>query len=212
MRLKSRINRIRMDRIKFVFDLDGTVTSEETLPLIAKHFKVQEEIEQLTRETIQGDIPFVESFIRRVFILGKLPVSEVADLLETTSLYSKLVSFIKIHSDKCAIATGNLECWAYKLLQRIGCEYYCSDSIVENNQVVKLTKILRKEQVVEHYQKDGYKVVFIGDGNNDLEAMRIADIAIAFGATHFPSKSILPITDYLVFKEEALCRQLSLLL
>lgn len=201
-----------MGRIKFVFDLDGTVTSEETLPLIANHFKVKEEIEQLTKETIQGNIPFVESFIRRVFILGKLPVSEVADLLETTKMYPFLVSFIKQHSENCAIATGNLDCWSHKLLKRIGCEYYCSDSIIENNQVVKLTKILRKEQVVENYQRDNYTVVFVGDGNNDLEAMRIADIAIAFGATHFPSKSILPITDYLIFNEEALCRQLNQLL
>ena len=54
-----------MSKIKFIFDLDGTITSEETLPLMAKHFNVQEEIEQLTRETIQGDIPFVESFIAR---------------------------------------------------------------------------------------------------------------------------------------------------
>lgn len=201
-----------MNRIKFIFDLDGTVTSEETLPLIANHFKVKEKIEQLTKETIQGNIPFVESFIRRVYILGKLPVAEVADLLGTTNLYSKLVSFIKQHSENCAIATGNLECWSYKLLQRIGCEYYCSDAIVESGQVVKLTKILRKELVVEHYQQEGYKVVFVGDGNNDLEAMRLADIAIAFGATHFPSKSILPITNYLIFNEEALCRQLNQLL
>lgn len=201
-----------MEKTKFIFDLDGTVTSEETLPLMANHFNVEEEIENLTKETIQGNIPFVESFIRRVFILGKLPVTEVADLLETTTLYPKLLDFIQKHKDDCAIATGNLECWSYKLLQKIGCKYYCSDSIVENNNVVKLTKILRKEQVVEQYQQDGFKVVFIGDGNNDLEAMRIADVAIAVGTTHYPSKSILPITDYLIFNEEALCRQLSQLL
>ena len=201
-----------MEKTKFIFDLDGTVTSEETLPLMANHFNVEEEIENLTKETIQGNIPFVESFIRRVFILGKLPVTDVADLLETTKLYPKLLDFIQKHKDDCAIATGNLKCWSYKLLQKIGCKYYCSDSIVENNRVVKLTKILRKEQVVEQYQQDGFKVVFIGDGNNDLEAMRIADVAIAVGTTHYPSKSILPITDYLILNEEALCRQLSQLL
>lgn len=63
-----------MKPIKFVFDLDGTVTAEETLPLMARHFHVEEEIEELTREPIQGNIPFVERFIRRVFMLGKLPV------------------------------------------------------------------------------------------------------------------------------------------
>jgi phosphoserine phosphatase len=56
----------------FIFDLDGTITSKETLPEIAKHFSVTEEMEQLTHETIQGNIPFVESFIKRVHILGKL--------------------------------------------------------------------------------------------------------------------------------------------
>ncbi len=199
-------------KIKFVFDLDGTITSEETLPLIAGHFKVEEEIEKLTQETVQGNIPFVESFIRRVFILGKLPVDQVADLLETTKLYGQLVSFIQQHVENCAIATGNLECWSAKLLNKIGCESFCSDAVVEDNHVVKLTKILRKEQVVEQYQQQGYTVVFIGDGNNDLEAMRVADIAIAVGMTHYPSKSILPITNYLIFNEEALCRQLSQLL
>lgn len=199
-------------KIKFIFDLDGTVTAEETLPMIAKHFKVEQEIEKLTQETEQGNIPFVESFIRRVFILGQLPVDEVANLLENTKLYPKLLNFIQRHADNCAIATGNLECWSHKLLKIIGCESFCSDSLVENNHVIKLTKILRKEQVVEQYQKDGYTVVFIGHNNYDLEAMRIADISIAVGITCPPSKSVLPFTNYLIFSEEALCRQLNQLL
>lgn len=201
-----------MNNIKFLFDLDGTVTSEETLPLIAHHFQVEEEIDELTRETIQGNIPFVESFIRRVFILGRLPVDEVADLLETTELHEKLAAFIRAHPENCAIATGNLECWSRKLLGKIGCDSHCSDAIVQDNRVVKLTKILRKEQVVEDYKRQGFTVVFVGDGNNDLEAMRVADVSIAAGLTHEPSKSILPIADYLVFEEEALCRQLNQLL
>lgn len=201
-----------MKKIKFVFDLDGTVTAEETLPLMAKHFKVEEEIDELTRETVQGNIPFVESFIRRVFILGKLPVDAVADLLGTSKLHERLVAFIREHPENCAVATGNLACWSHKLLDKIGCEWHCSDAIVENNQVVKLTKILRKEQVVEDYRRDGFTVVFIGDGNNDLEAMRVADVAIAVGTTHEPAKSILPVADYLIFEDEALCRQLNQLL
>ncbi len=67
---------------KFIFDLDGTITKAETLPLIANHFNVEEQINELTKATVAGQVPFIESFIRRVYILGKLPASEINDLLE----------------------------------------------------------------------------------------------------------------------------------
>jgi len=197
---------------KFIFDLDGTVTKLETLPLISKHFQIQNEIDELTKQTVQGNIPFVESFIRRVYILGKLPIDEVENLLEQVPLYSEVVKFIKEHSEDCAIATGNLECWIGKLAKKIGCCCYCSDGEIQNNRVKKLTRILRKENLVERYKSEGEKVVFIGDGNNDVEAMRLADISIASGITHMPARSVLSIADYLVLNEESLCRQLNQLL
>ena len=134
---------------KFIFDLDGTVTKQETLPLISKHFKIEEEIDKLTKETIQGNIPFVESFIKRVFILGKLPIDEISTLLEKVELYPKLIEFISQNKENCIIATGNLECWIDKLVKKIGCKCYCSEGIIENNRVVKLTKILRKESILD---------------------------------------------------------------
>lgn len=201
-----------MKPVKFIFDLDGTVTADETLPFIAKFFDVKEEIETLTQETIKGNIPFVESFIRRTQILGSLPVSEIADLLEKVRLYPNLFEFLQKNREHCAIATGNLECWVKKIIEKIGCQAFCSDAVVEDDKVVRLTSILRKESIVEKFQNEGYKVVYVGDGNNDLEAMRLADISIAVGMTHYPSKSILPATDYLIFNEKTLCRQLNQLL
>ena len=197
---------------KFLFDLDGTVTKQETLPLISKHFGVQEEIDKLTKETIQGNIPFIESFIRRIYILGKLPINEVSDLLEKVPLYVQIIEFISQNKENCVVATGNLECWITKLAQKVGCCCYCSDAELAGNNVKKLTKILRKENIVERYKSEGEKVVFVGDGNNDVEAMRLADIAIASGLTHMPAKSVLSIADYVVFDEGGLCRQLNQLL
>lgn len=197
---------------QFVFDLDGTITKQETLPLISKHFNIQAQIDTLTQDTIQGNIPFVESFIRRVYILGKLPIDEIASLLEHISLHPKVVQFIKQHPQNCAIATGNLDCWIRKLVDKIGCACYCSQGIIENNRVIKLTQILRKENIVEQYKLTGQKVVFIGDGNNDVEAMRAADISIASGLTHMPARGALSVANYAVFSEEALCRQLNQLL
>lgn len=201
-----------MKKVKFIFDLDGTVTSQETLPLIAEHFGVQEEISELTRQTIRGNVPFVESFIKRVHILGRLPVSEINSLLENVPLYPQLHRFITANPDKCAIATGNLSCWVEKLSARIGCTAFCSDADVKDDKITRLNTILRKENVVQRYRSEGCEVVYIGDGNNDLEAMRLADIAIADGVTHDPAMSILGVADYVIYTEEALCRQLNQLL
>jgi HAD superfamily phosphoserine phosphatase-like hydrolase len=197
---------------KFIFDLDGTVTAEETLPLIARHFHIQAEIDSITKETIQGNIPFVESFIKRVHLLEELSVSEISSLLGKANLYLELQGFIQKNSTHCIITSGNLSCWVDALIEKIGCRAFCSEAIVENDRIAKLIKILRKELVVEEFQHNGYEVVYIGDGNNDLEAMRTADIAIAVGMTHYPSKSLLPISDYVIFNEKALCRQLNQLL
>lgn len=197
---------------KFIFDLDGTITSQETLPIISKHFDVEREIHELTVQTVQGNIPFIESLIRKVYILGRLPIDQIDDLLEKVELYPKVLEFINANRENCIIATGNLECWIKKLMKKIGCNYYCSEGLIENNNIVKLTKILKKENVVEMYKNNTERVVFIGEGNNDMEAMRIADISIASGLTHKPAKSVLSVADYLVYSEEALCRQLNQLL
>jgi HAD superfamily phosphoserine phosphatase-like hydrolase len=199
----------RRREMKFIFDLDGTVTSKETLPIISQHFGVSEEISKLTEETIAGNIPFIESFIRRVHILGKLPVSEVSNLLGEVPLSKNVLKFIQENKKDCVIATGNFEGWIKKITEKIGCEYFSSNAIVENDKISKLTYILKKEEIVRKLKSQGEMVVFIGDGNNDAEAMREADISIACGLIHWPAKSVLSVADYAVFDEKALCRLLN---
>lgn len=196
----------------FVFDLDGTVTKTELLPLIAAKFCIEQDIATLTSETVLGNIPFMESFIRRVHLLGKLPVSEVNALVQQADLFDGVATFIAHNRDRCSIATGNLDCWIAGLAARLFCHCYSSSAKVVNNQVEKLLNILKKENVVRQLQAAGHKVVFIGDGNNDLEAMRLADFGIATSLVHAPAPAILSVADYHVCSEKALCRLLNQLL
>ena len=194
--------------MKFLFDLDGTVTSEETLPIIANHFNCVEQISELTAKTVQGNVPFIESFIRRVNILGAYSVSETTRLLSEVPLYPAIAKFIEEHKENCVIVTGNLTCWCEGLFKKIGCQCYGSEALCEDDKVVKLKTILRKEQIVDQYKALGETVVFIGDGNNDLEAMRHANVSIATGLTHNPAQSLMSICDYVIFNEQALVRQM----
>lgn len=194
--------------MKFLFDLDGTVTAKETLPIISEHFGCSDKISELTTKTVQGNVPFIESFIRRVNILGQYSVKETNELLTEVPLYSGVADFIRKHSEDCIIVTGNLTCWCEGLFKKIGCQCYGSEAQVEGDRVVKLKTILRKEQIVDQYKALGETVVFIGDGNNDLEAMRHANISIAAGLTHNPAQSLMSICDYVIYNEDALCRQM----
>lgn len=198
--------------MKFLFDLDGTVTSQETLPCISKYFGCTEQIEELTARTIAGNVPFIESFIRRVNILGQYSVKETSDLLAQVPVYPQLAKFILEHAEDCIIVTGNLTCWCEGIFKKIGCQCYGSIAECENDKVVKIKSILRKETIVDQYKALGETVVFIGDGNNDLEAMRHANISIAVGLTHSPAQSLMSICDYVIFNEKALIRQLKQLL
>lgn len=190
---------------KFVFDLDGTITKEETLPIIAGAFGIKEEMEKLTESAIKGNVPYVESFIKRVHILGKLPVDRVEAAIANISLYPDIVKFIERHNEDCIVATSNLIQWVKGIVNRLNCKHFCSEAIVADNKIVKIKRILKKEEIVELLQQDGEKVIFIGDGNNDHEAMRICDIGIAVGYTHAPSPALLTIADYAIYNEAALC-------
>ena len=198
--------------IKFLFDLDGTITQEETLPLIAKYFHVEEDIDRLTRETVAGKVPFEESFARRVRILGRLPVDEVSEFLGRVELYPLIEGFIRGHQEACCIVTGNLSCWVGKVVRRLGCACCASQAEVRSNRVQGLVSILRKEEIVRQLAEEGNRVVFVGDGNNDIEAMRLADVSIAAALTHRPAEGVLSVADHVAVDERDLYERLNRLL
>lgn len=195
-----------MQNIMFIFNLDGTVTTDETLLLIANSFNLKSEMDVLLEQAVTNNLTFIESFIKKVNLLGRLPVSKISDLLSEVKLYSKIHNFMKQNNNNCIIATGNLDCWIRKLINRVGCKCFYSAAEVVNDNIKKITTILKKESIVRFYQQQGMTVIFIGNGNNDLEAMRISDISIACGVTNRPAGSVLSIADYLVFSEDSLCR------
>ena len=59
-----------MSEYIFLFDLDSTITCKEILPTIAEKVNRQKEMRELTEATMNGEIPFKSSFLKRVEILS----------------------------------------------------------------------------------------------------------------------------------------------
>ena len=97
------------NKTHFIFDLDGTVTAFETLPLIGSSFQLDVEISALTSNAIMGNVPYVENFIKRVNLLAKLPIDNVAGIIASVPMHSRVFDFIRKYASRCRwFADGEL--------------------------------------------------------------------------------------------------------
>jgi HAD superfamily phosphoserine phosphatase-like hydrolase len=194
------------------FDLDGTVTRLEVLPVIAAELGLAEEIGFLTQMTIRGQIPFEMSFRLRCRLLADIEVETVARIVETVPLDEEIVSFIREHRDQCYVVTGNLNLWVSRLVARLGCGAYTSLAEVRTNgKLGALTHVLRKSAPVRELRSHYQRVVCVGEGFNDLPMFEEADIGVAYGGVHPAAREVVENSDYVVGKGAALCRLLNTL-
>lgn len=196
----------------YCFDLDGTITKEEILPLISKEIGLYEEISALTEATIKGIIPFEKSFLLRCRLLMDIPVSKVRKIVTETFLHNEIVDFIQKNKENCFVITGNLDIWISQLVEeRLGCSVYSSRAEEHDDTLSKVVRILHKEQAISQIKEKYNRIVAIGDGMGDVSMFQSADIGIAFGGVHAPIESLLEVSNYVVYEEKALCRLLNTL-
>jgi len=195
----------------FCFDMDGTITSEEILPVLAKEVSLFEEIEILTKITMDGILPFEKSFKLRVKLLSTIPIPLVQSIIEKIQLQESLVNFIQKNKKNCFVITGNLDIWIKKLTHKIGCNFYSSQADYKEDKLKGIKKILNKGEAVEEIKRNYDKVIVVGDGMNDAPMFEKADIKIAYGAVHEPVETLIQLADYVTYHQEGLCNILNTL-
>jgi HAD superfamily phosphoserine phosphatase-like hydrolase len=194
-------------RIKhFLFDLDGTITNAELLPLIAKAAGVEAQISELTKKTIAGEIPFESSLRERVKILSEIPVSRVNEVVLNVPLNPFIMEFIAANRDRCTIVTGNLDIWIRPLVMLIGIPALSSRATVLNDKIQSLDFVIEKGDAIDKLEG---RVCAIGDGNNDYSMLNRADIGVAYGGVNNPAKSLYKVATHTIFDARTLCRFLS---
>ena len=196
---------------KIAFDLDGTVTKVETLPLLAEELDLADEMKLLTDLTLSGKIPFKKSFCLRYLILRNIPLKKIQDVMDSVELDEELVAFIRENKKHCAIVTGNLDCWIEPIIAKLGCESFSSTSQPDEKNLPVLKEILDKGTAIRTLKKTSDKVIAVGESFNDVPMFEEANIAIAYGGVHKPVSAAISVSDYVVYDGGALCRLLRML-
>lgn len=194
-----------MNNRVFLFDLDATVTKEEILPALAEQVGLLEEMREMTEKTMRGEIPFQSSFLARVKMLKTIPVSRVAEIVEKIPLNEELVQFIRTHASRCYIVTGNIDVWIEELIKRIGLPMshcYCSSASVSDDYIISVNSVVDKEKIAKQFV---VPVVAVGDGSNDAEMVRLADVGIGYGGVRPVAYSLMCNATHVICNEHRLC-------
>ena len=189
----------------YAFDLDGTVTKVETLPLLAAELNLSKEITRLTELTLSGRIPFEISFRMRYGILNRIPLDRIVEIMATVPLESSIEKFIGDNRNDCVLVTGNLDRWIEPIAERLGCEIY--SSTLDGGRL----RIIDKGAVVRRLRSQSARVISIGESFNDVSMLEAADVSIAYGGVHRPIAAAVSVADFVVFDGETLCRLLKIL-
>lgn len=187
----------------FLFDLDSTITKIEILPEISRFVGKEKEMKQLTEATMQGILPFKQSFLSRVDLLKNMDVSLVNEHIANIPLNEEIVKFILENKERCYIVTGNLDVWISGLMKKIGMQdhFYCSKALVIDDKIEKVISVLDKELTTQQFVQP---IVAIGDGDNDAEMARLSDVAIGFGGVRKIAPSLLRNIDF-AFMDDKRC-------
>jgi phosphoserine phosphatase len=196
----------------FCFDMDGTITKLEVLPLLARELGIEPEMSILTQATINGFLPFDQSFRLRIRLLADIPIHKVQNIIENVPLQIQIINFIQANLENCYIVTGNLDIWIEKLIKKIGCNFYSTKAEYSGDKLIGLKTSFSKAEAIKNLRNKGYeRIVAIGDGMNDVQMFEIADIKIAFGGVHQPVLSLIKLSDYVIYNEKSLCNLLKML-
>jgi len=185
----------RRNRRLIVFDMDSTLIQCEVIDELAHAAGVGEQVAGITEAAMRGDIPFNESFTRRLATLeglGEDVLEKIARELPITEGAERLISNLKRLGYKVGILSGGFTYFADHLKQRFGVDCVSANQLdivggrltgkvkgeIVNGE--KKAELLRG--MAEQLGIDMRQTIAVGDGANDLPMLSIAGLGVAFHA------------------------------
>lgn len=177
-----------------VADMESTIIRNEMLDELAYLADIGEQVAEITRKAMNGDLDFYDALRERVALLKGQPATLLDDAAKRIRLMpgaQALLATLKNHNVHCALVSGGFDYYTGPIAEQLGFdEQQANHMIIENAAIAGIREpILGREAKLEALQRvaseRGIAVndcMTVGDGANDLAMLGAAGMGVAFHA------------------------------
>ena len=208
-----------------ICDMDSTIIEEESLDEIAEDAGIGNEIKNLTKRAMKGELNFKDALVQRINLLNSYPLENIFKLNNKIQINDgaiELVEKMKANSCITVLISGGFSPSVSYIAKKIGFDYYhCNNflykkkdgKIVLNGCVQSpiLDKNAKLDITKSYLKKLNFTlndVISVGDGANDVNLIKQTGIGVSYKGkqilnnvadvvfNHTNLKGILYLQDY----------------
>lgn len=178
-----------------MLDMDSTLIEQEVIDLLGRFSQQADEIIQITKKAMAGEMDFQEALISRVKLLAGMDesvIKKVRDQISLTKGAQMLIQELHKIGHKVGVVSGGFIDVIEPILKSLDVDYYVANKLEISNGVLTGRVIgpivdshAKKKALEDFATRESVSMnqtVAIGDGANDLEMIKAAGLGIAFNA------------------------------
>ena len=173
--------------------MDSTIIKQECIDEIADLANVKEEVEDITRRAMEGEIAFADALEKRVGLLKGMKLellNEIFQKIEFNDGAEKLLINLNKQKIKTILVSGGFTFFTKKISEKLNFhENYANnleviDDILTGKVIPPIIDSTSKKKIlkktIESHKLTNAEVVAIGDGANDLEMIKEAGLGVSY--------------------------------
>ncbi len=174
-------------------DMDSTIVTGETLDELAQYAGIKEEVAQITKRAMEGEIDFHDALKERVALLKGLKVTALYATLDETKLSDGarvLVSTMRRSGSSCVLVSGGFTFFTNPIALKCGFNFNHGNELeiigdsLSGNVIEPILDKYSKVEFLEYYigkfDLSLDDCLTIGDGANDLPMLKMAGLGIGY--------------------------------
>ena len=180
-----------------ICDMDSTIIKEESLDEIAEEAGIGDEIKNITKKAMKGELDFKEALLKRIKLLNNYPLENIFTLnpkIRINDGAKELVRKMKSKSCITVLISGGFSPSVSYIAKKIGFDYYhCNNFLykknngkivlngcVQNPILDKNSKLDITKCYLKNFNLTLNDVISVGDGANDVNLIKYSGIGISY--------------------------------